>query len=169
MTLDIGTYMLDGGAPYYQTYETRDRKYVAVGAIEGKFYRELLKGVDLDPSTLPPQNDRDAWPDMREQFAEIFRCRTRDEWTALFEGTEACVVPVLELDEVADHPHNRRRGLLTEVDSVLQPIPTPRLSRTPGGIDGPGQVRGADTRKVLEKLGYGPGEIEDLYAKSIVE
>ncbi|MBN2123930.1 MAG: CoA transferase [Deltaproteobacteria bacterium] len=169
MSLDIGTHMLDGGAPYYQTYETRDGKYVAVGAIEAKFYRELLRGLDLDPSTLPSQNDRESWPAMRERFAEVFRGRTRDEWTVLFEGKDGCVVPVLELDEVADHPHNLRRGLLTEVDGVLQPIPAPRLSRTPGGINGPGRRRGADTREVLEELGWGADEIEDLYARGIVE
>ena len=169
MTLDIGTNMLDGGAPYYQTYETADGKYMAVGAIEGRFYEELLKGLNLDPSSLPPQNDWGRWPEMTATFAEIFKTRTRDEWTAMFEGKDACVAPVLELDEVNQHSHNRERGLLFNLDGALQPLPAPRLSRTPGRVKKPGKPRGSDTREILKELGYDTEEIEALNKDDIVE
>ncbi|RLB14710.1 MAG: CoA transferase, partial [Deltaproteobacteria bacterium] len=103
MTLDIGTNVLDSGAPYYQTYETADGKFVAVGAIEARFYEKLLQGLGLDPSTLPDQNDTKRWPEMTQRFAGVFKTKTRDEWMKIFEGTDACVAPVLELDEVNAH------------------------------------------------------------------
>lgn len=169
MTLDIGTNMLDSGAPYYQTYETADGRYMAVGAIEGKFYKELLKGLNIDPSTLPHQHDMTQWPEMKERFAEVFKTRTRDEWTAVFDGTDACVAPVLDLDEVAQHPHNRERELLLELDGIPQPAPAPRLSRTPGRAERPVKPRGSETKEVLQGLGYSSDEIESFYKNEIVE
>jgi len=169
MSLDIGTNMLDGGAPYYQTYETRDGKFMAVGAIEARFYELLLQGLGLDPSTLPPQNDEARWPELTARFAEVFRTKTRDEWTAIFEGKDACVAPVLDLHEVGVHAHNSTRGLITSLDGVDQPAPAPRLSRTPGEATKGGTPRGAETREILEQLGYGPGDVEQFYGKSIVE
>lgn len=127
MTLDIGTNMLDGGAPYYQIYETADGKFMAVGAIEDRFYKEFLKGLKLEPFSHPPQNEREKWPEITALFSEIFKTKTRDEWAAIFEGKDACLTPVLELNEVDRHPHNRERGLLTTIDGVLQPVPAPRL------------------------------------------
>lgn len=169
MTLNIGTNALDTGAPYYQVYETADGKFMAVGAIEGRFYDLLLKGLDVNPSSLPAQNDMAKWPEMKARFAEIFKTKTRDEWTAIFEGKDACVSPILELDEVNDHPHNRERGLLTNLDGVLQPIPAPRLSRTAGKADKPGTPRGSETKEVLRELEYSDNEIEELYEKNVVE
>ena len=169
MTLDIGTNVLDSGAPYYQVYETADGKFMAVGAIEGRFYDVFVKGLNLDPSSLPAQNDMAKWPEMKVRFAEIFETKTRDEWTAIFEGKDACVAPILDLDEVNDHPHNRERGLLTNLDGVLQPIPAPRLSRTPGQANKPGTPRGSETTEVLRELGYSSDEIEGLYANNAVE
>jgi len=169
MTLDIGTNMLDGGAPYYQTYETADGKFMAVGAIEGRFYQEFIKGLNLDPLSLPPQNEWERWPEMTASFAEIFKTRTRDEWTAIFEGKDACVAPVLELDEVDQHPHNRDRGLLINLDGALQPLPAPRLSRTPGRAQKSGKPRGSETREILKKLGYSTEEIEAFSKNDIVE
>ena len=169
MTPDIGTNMLDGGAPYYQTYETADGKFMAVGAIEARFYELLIEGLGLEPSSLPPQNDQARWPELTARFAEVFRSRTRDEWTAIFEGKDACVAPVLELDEVSFHAHNRGRGLIANLDGVSQPAPAPRLSRTPGAATKAGASRGAETREILEALGYSPGEMEEYYQKSIVE
>jgi alpha-methylacyl-CoA racemase len=169
MSLDIGTNMLDGGAPYYQTYETGDGKFMAVGAIEARFYELLLHGLGLDPFSLPPQNDEARWPEITARFAEVFRTKTRDEWTAIFEGKDACVAPVLDLHEVGRHAHNRPRGLITILDGVDQPAPAPRLSRTPGEATKGGTPRGAETREILEQLGYGLGEVEQFYGKSIVE
>lgn len=169
MTLDIGTNALDGGAPYYQTYETADGKFVSVGAIEGRFYKMLLEGLGLDPSELPDQNETEAWPEMMVRFAEVFRTKTRDEWAALFEGKDACVAPVLDLDEVELHPHNRERGLLTRVDGLLQPAPAPRLTRTPGIADRAGSPRGSETEEILRALGYSRDEVQDLFARQIAE
>lgn len=169
MTLDIGTNRLDGGAPFYQTYETADGKFVAVGAIEGKFYKELLKGLNIKPSLLPPQHDKSKWPETTARFAEIFKTKTRNEWTTIFEGKDACVAPVVEFDEVNQHPHNRERELLMIVDGVPQPIPAPRLSRTPGSVRKPGQKRGAETKEILEQLGYSSEEINKYHLDNIVE
>jgi alpha-methylacyl-CoA racemase len=169
MTPDIGTNMLDSGAPYYQTYETADGKFMAVGAIEGRFYSVLLEGLGLDPVSLPEQNEREKWPEIRERFAEIFRTKTREEWTAVFDGKDACVAPVLELDDVQHHSHNRDRGLLITLDGVRQSAPAPRLSRTPGRVEQPGKPRGAETKKILAEAGYSEREIEDLLKKNVVE
>jgi alpha-methylacyl-CoA racemase len=161
--------MLDSGAPYYQIYETADGKFMAVGAIEERFYVELLKGLELDPSSLPNQHDMGKWPEMTARFAEVFKTKTRDQWTAIFDGKDACVAPVLELDEVDRHPHNRERNLLIDLDGVSQPVPTPRLSRTPGSVKGPGKTRGSETKEVLEELGCTKEEIESLLENNIVE
>lgn len=169
MTLEIGTNMLDGGAPYYQTYETADHKFMSVGAIEARFYAELLEGLAIDPQTLPHQNDMAKWPEMTERFAEVFKTRTRDDWAKVFDGKDACVAPVLDLDEVGQHPHNRERLLVLTQDGVAQPAPAPRLSRTPGQV-GPGSGRrGAHTRTVLRELGYMEPEIDALLQGEVVE
>ncbi len=169
MTLDIGTNMLDSGAPYYQTYETADDRFMSVGAIEGRFYAELLKGLDIDPSTLPDQHDMGRWPEMRNRFAEVFKTKTRDEWAAIFDGKDACVAPILDMDEVDNHRHNKERDLLVEVDGVSQPAPAPRLSRTPGSVQKPGTPRGSETREILDELGFTSKQIEALFVKDIVE
>jgi alpha-methylacyl-CoA racemase len=168
-TLDIGTNMLDSGAHYYNTYETADGKFIAVGAIEERFYRELLKGMGLDEKELPPQNDSNKWPEMQRRFARIFRTKTRDEWMKIFEGTDACVAPVLELDEVPNHPQNMERDLLIEQDGFYQPAPAPKLSRTPGSAGEPGRARGSDTREVLKELGYGDERIDEFIREGIIE
>ena len=114
MTLDIGTNVLDSGAPFYQTYETSDGKFMAVGAIEGRFYAELIRGLEIDPSSLPHQMDMPQWPKMADRFATVFKTKTRDTWTRIFEGKDAYVAPVLELNEVEHHPHNKERGLISD-------------------------------------------------------
>ena len=169
MTLRIGTNALDSGAPYYQVYETKDGGFMGVGAIEGRFYKELLKGLGEDPSTLPAQNDMSKWPEMKARFAETFKSKTRDEWTAVFEGKDACVAPVLDLNEVDHHPHNREREVLITVDGVLQPGPAPRLSRTPGAVEGPGTPRGSESVEILKELGYADPDIDAFLRDQVVE
>jgi alpha-methylacyl-CoA racemase len=169
MTLEIGTNLLDGGAPFYQTYETADHKFVSVGAIESRFYAELLKGLGIDPQTLPHQNDMSKWDEMTERFAKEFKKRTRQEWAMIFDGKDACVAPVLDLDEVAHHPHNRERALVATPGGVAQPAPAPRLSRTPAQIGASGGHRGADTRSVLKETGYSDPEIDGLVQEGVVE
>jgi alpha-methylacyl-CoA racemase len=142
-----GTNLLDGGAPFYDVYACADGRYVAVGALEPQFFAALLDGLGLADAGLPAQHDRLGWPALRTAFTAAFASRDRDDWVASFEGTDACVTPVLEPREVADHPHLAARRSLVEVDGVLQAAPAPRFSRTPA--DPPAPVRRGDARAVL--------------------
>ena len=126
-----GENLLDGGAPFYDTYRTADGGFVAVGALEPAFYRDLLAGLGLasDPD-LPDRDDPAGWPALRARFTERFASRTRDEWTLVFAGRDACVAPVLSPGEAPDHPHNRARGTFVQVDGAAQPAPAPRFGRS---------------------------------------
>jgi alpha-methylacyl-CoA racemase len=126
-----GTNMLDTGAPYYDTYETADGRFVAVGAIEPQFYAELLVGLGLSGRTnVPDRNDVSQWDLLREIFTEAFLARTREEWTAVFDGTDACVTPVLTFAEAAADSHMTARGAVSVIDGVMQASVAPRFSRT---------------------------------------
>ncbi|MGW6335956.1 CaiB/BaiF CoA transferase family protein [Nocardia rhamnosiphila] len=129
-----GTNTLDGGAPFYDTYECADGKFVAVGALEPQFYRELIRGLQLDPEGLPDRDDPAQWPALRRIFTEQFRRRSRDEWTTAFETTDACVSPVLDFDEAEHHGHLAARGTRIEIDGLSQAAPAPRFARTPTPI-----------------------------------
>ena len=142
---------------------------MAVGPIEQRFYAELLAGLELDPASLPHQYDTTRWPEMIERFAEVFKTRTRDQWTTVFEGKDACVVPVLNLDEVAEHPHNKERGIIIDIDGVPQPAPAPRLSRTPGEAHKAKGPKGADTEEMLLELGYSDSEIRTFFKTDVIE
>ena len=144
---------LDGGAHFYRTYETADSRYVAVGAIEPRFYAALLQGLGLASVELPKQHDKSAWPALRERFASIFRQHTRDHWCSVFDGTEACVSPVLALPEVAGHPHLAGRGSIVNLGGAQHPAPAPRFSRTPGAIASAPGTRGGDAAAVLADWG----------------
>jgi alpha-methylacyl-CoA racemase len=127
-----GENLLDGGAPFYDTYRTADGGYMAVGALEPAFYAALLTGLGLDAEEeLPARDDTGRWPELRERFAARFAQRTRDEWAAVFDGIDACVAPVLSPGEAPAHPHNAARGTFVPVGGVLQPAPAPRFDRTP--------------------------------------
>jgi alpha-methylacyl-CoA racemase len=141
-----GANMLDTGAPFYEVYETSDGQWMAAGGIETQFYAALVDGLGLagDPS-LPPQMSRDEWPALKERFAAIFKTRPRDEWTEVFDGTDACVVPVLSPWEAHLHPHNVARSTFIEVEGAVQPAPAPRFSRTPSAVSKPPSPPGADT------------------------
>jgi alpha-methylacyl-CoA racemase len=125
-----GTNMLDGGAPYYDTYECADGRYVAVGAIEPQFYAAMLTGLGLDSADLPPQNDVSRWPELRAALTETFASRDRDHWAKVFADSDACVTPVLAFGEVQTEPHITERNTFYEVNGGLQPLPAPRFSRT---------------------------------------
>lgn len=131
------SFLLDGGAPFYRTYETADGKYMAVGAIEPQFFAQLLDGLGLTPDDVPNQLDVAAFPDMRKLFAERFASKTRDEWTEIFAGTDACVTPVLTWSEAAQNDHLRARSTLVQANGVDQAAPAPRFSRTPAPPVGP--------------------------------
>jgi len=132
--LPRGENLLDGGAPFYDTYETSDGKFVAVGALEPAFYAALLDGLGLAAADLPGQLDRESWPVLRARFAKVFATRTRDEWAAVFAGADACVAPVLSPAEAPGHPHHQARQTFVEVAGVTQPAPAPRFARTPPGV-----------------------------------
>jgi alpha-methylacyl-CoA racemase len=128
-----GNNLLDTGAYFYEVYETKDGKYVSVGALERQFYETLLDKLELtDDESLPRQHDKAEWPATKERFAEIFKTKTRDEWCDILEGTDACFAPVLSMSEAPQHPHNEHRGTFTERNGVVQPSPAPRFSRTRG-------------------------------------
>lgn len=163
-----GENMLDGGAPFYDTYETSDGRYVAVGAIEERFWGDLIKVLEVDPSSVAGRLDPERWPAVREVLAAAIRTRTRDEWTARAEGTDACLTPVLAPKEAADHPHNVARGTFVSLDGHLQPAPAPKFSRT--GTDTPKipvEPR-SSTTEVLTELGYAPGEIDRLRTNGVI-
>ncbi|HVB92545.1 MAG TPA: CaiB/BaiF CoA-transferase family protein [Acidimicrobiales bacterium] len=160
-----GANMLDTGAPFYEVYETADGKWMAVGGIEAKFYAELLEGLGLSgDATLPGQMDREQWPAMKKRFAEVFLTRTRDEWATTFDGTDACVAPVLSPWEAHEHPHNVARKTFVEVDGVVQPGPAPRFSRTPAAVSRPPSPPGADTVSGLLEWGVDETTIAKLQA-----
>jgi alpha-methylacyl-CoA racemase len=164
-----GSNGLDGGAPYYTTYATRDGRYMAVGAIEPRFYANLLAGLDLDPAILPPQNRREAWPELRRQFAMRFATRRRDDWEVHFADRDACVTPVLTLGESVQHPHTRARDSLVKVDGVEHPAAFPRLSRTPGRIARRPAHRGEHTVEALRDWGFSADEIEAALRAGVLE
>ena len=164
-----GANLLDGGASFYATYACRDGKFVAIGPIEPHFYAEFLARAGIDDPDLASHHDPSAWPQQRAKLATIFRTRTRAEWCALLEGTDACVAPVLDMDEAPDHPHNRARNTFVTVDDVIQPAPAPRLSRTPAAIQAPPPLPGADTEVVLQEWGFSEAEVDALRAAGAIE
>jgi alpha-methylacyl-CoA racemase len=163
-----GTNMLDGGAPYYDTYRCADGRDVAVGAIEPQFYAALLAGLGLDAAEVPDRDDRDQWPKLRAVLEDRIATRTRDEWADVFESLDGCLAPVLDLLEVAEHPHNVARSLIVEVDGAQQPNVAPRLSATPGGIAGRPCVAGQHTDAILEAAGYAADDVTALRATGAV-
>lgn len=157
-----GTNLLDGGRPWYDSYETADGRYVSLGPIEDKFYREFLRRAGLDGEDLPAQNDPAGWPRLRERFAAAFLQRTQAQWCELLEGTDACFAPVLSIHEAREHPHNRARGAFIDVEGVTQPAPAPRFSRTQAQVQRPGSRAGQDTRAALADWGLAAAEVEQL-------
>lgn len=141
--------LLDGGAPFYDTYRCADGRYVAVGALEPQFYALLLAGLGLDPDELPPQYERSGWPALREKFAAAFATRAREEWTAVFGTGDACVTPVLTFAEAAMDPHMAARSTHITEGGVTQAAPAPRFSRTVPDTPTPPRTAGADTDEVL--------------------
>lgn len=161
--------ILDSGAHFYNTYETRDGKYVSIGSIETKFYAMLLEKLGLDPDSLPPQMERESWPAMKEKFKEIFLTKTRDEWCALMENTDICFAPVLSLAEAADYSHNKERGSFVDVEGVMHPAPAPRFSATPSSIKSPTPPTGIHTDEVLADWGISADKVAALKASGAIK
>jgi alpha-methylacyl-CoA racemase len=159
-----GANLLDGGAPFYGTYRTQDDKFVAIGAIESRFYRELLAGMGLSHEALPEQNDRTAWPQLRERFAAVFLTRTRDEWVEAMRGREACLTPVLDLDEATAHPHLQERQTFVHFEEIRYPAPAPRFNRTPGAIRRPPPEPGQHSREIAVDWGLPEADVRRFEA-----
>ncbi|WP_426564618.1 CaiB/BaiF CoA transferase family protein [Angustibacter sp. McL0619] len=158
-----GGNIFDGSAPFYRTYRCLDAEYVAVGAIEPQFYQALLVGLGLATEPLyANQFDVAGWPAMSARLAEVFASRSRQDWVAHFEGTEACVTPVLSFAEAAQHPHNRARGTFTEANGLLEPHAAPRFDGTPTTPAPAARLVGADTRQVLLEAGLDVATVDAL-------
>jgi alpha-methylacyl-CoA racemase len=166
--LERGTNIVDSGAPYYDVYETADARWVAVAGMEPRFYAELLDVLGLDAATLPEQNDRTQWPAMKRIFADVIRSRTRDEWVAAAAGRDACLSPVLDLDEALADEHNRARGTFIDVAGVVQPRPAPRFSRTDGTVDAPPPMPGEHSRTALASWGVAAATIDGWEATGAI-
>lgn len=150
--------LLDGGAHFYDVYECADGEFLAVGSLEPQFHALLLKGLGLaDDPAFAAQMDKSAWPALSEKVAAAIVTKTREQWRLIFEGTDACVAPVLSMAEAPGHPHNVARGTFADVDGAAQPAPAPRFSRTPGAIQGPPAAVGAHQEEVLRAWGIADG------------
>ena len=159
---ELGTNLLDSGAPHYDTYETSDAKFIALGALEEQFYAEFLEKTGLASEGLPPVTDKNAWPALRARFTELFKTKTRDEWCELLEGSDACFAPVLPLSEAALHPHIAARGTIVEFEGVPQPAPALRFSRTSATIRSAAPKPGQHTDEVLLEWGLASAEVAKL-------
>jgi len=163
-----GTNLFDGTAAFYDTYECADGRYVAVGCVEAQFYTELIERLGLTGDDLPAQYDLDAAEALKTRLGGVFKSRTRDEWTAVFEGSDACVSPVLTPWEAHEHPHNAARSTFVEVGGIRQPAPAPRFSRSTVSTPEPAPQTGAHTETLLRELGYSETEIAELRATGAV-
>ncbi|HWA03297.1 MAG TPA: CaiB/BaiF CoA-transferase family protein [Rhizomicrobium sp.] len=154
--------MLDGGAHFYDVYETRDGRFVSIGSIEPQFYRELMEKTGISDPAFAAQMDRAQWPALKQKLAAVIRTKTRDEWDAIMMGSDVCYAPVLSIAEAPNHPHNVARGTFVERDGIVQPAPAPRFSRTVPQVQGPPAA--ADNAAALAAWDFSPSEIDALAA-----
>jgi alpha-methylacyl-CoA racemase len=161
--------LLDGGAPFYDTYATSDSQWVSIGALEPKFFAELVQRIGLDPSYLQRQYDRRCWPELRADIGRLIAAKTRDEWSALLEGTDVCFAPVLRIDEVAQHPHAVARGAYIDIGGVTQPAPAPRFSRSQLAQPTAPVKAGRHTDILLAEAGFSADEIAGLRASGVAK
>lgn len=163
-----GENLLDGGAHFYGVFECADGKWITLASIEPPFYAALLQALGLDPKLAATQMDGRQWPQLREQVAAAVRRRTRDEWTALLEGSDVCFAPVLDFDEARRHPHNVAREAFMEQQGLVHPAPAPRFSSTPACAAAPATAPGAEGARVLHDLGFDDSGIAELAASGAV-
>ncbi|MGZ8339469.1 MAG: CaiB/BaiF CoA transferase family protein [Telluria sp.] len=160
--------LLDGGAPFYDSYACADGKFITIGAIEPQFYALLLQLAGIADPAFDSQMDRSQWPGLKAKFAAVFKTRTRDEWCAALEGTDVCFAPVLDMAEAPAHPHNRARGTFVEVDGVTQPAPAPRFSRTMPETGIAPAAAGTHSAAILRDWGWTPEQVEALAQRSVI-
>ncbi|WP_075997200.1 CaiB/BaiF CoA transferase family protein [Salaquimonas pukyongi] len=158
--------LLDGGAPFYRCYETSDGKHVSLGALEPQFFAEFVRIAGVEASDCASQYDAATWPEKHARYEALFKTRTRDEWSALFDGSDACVAPVLTASEAPGHPHNMARCVFADPGGVVQAAPSPRFSRTPAREPADAAMPGADTATVLQEAGLSGTEIDTLTGKT---
>jgi len=163
-----GNTILNGGAPFYAVYECADGEFVTLGALEPQFYEELLEKLDLDREEFAKRHDQRRWPMQRERLAAVFRTRTRDQWCELLQDTDICFAPVLRMNEAPHHPHNRERGVFTEVGGLMQPSPAPRFSRTEAAVTAAAVAPGTHTDDVLSGWGFDADEIAMLHDEGAI-
>jgi alpha-methylacyl-CoA racemase len=157
-----GTNLLDTGAHFYDTYETKDAKYISIGSIEPQFYAELIEKSGLAGEELPHQMDQSKWPELKARLEALFKKKTREEWCEIMEGSDVCFAPVLTMAEAPKHPHNMHRRTFVEHQGVLQPAPSPRFGRTVPELDRPPAHAGQHSDEVLSDHGFDAAEIARL-------
>jgi alpha-methylacyl-CoA racemase len=162
-----GGNILDSGAPWYDTYETADGLYIAIGAIEPKFFRELAQKIGLSPEDIARQYDESAWPALRDKLTATFKRRRREEWIDLLEQSDACFAPVLDLAETINHPHLKARGSFVETGAFVQPAPAPRFAKAKLAPPAPPPETGAQTDAILAEHGFSDSEIAALKASGV--
>jgi alpha-methylacyl-CoA racemase len=163
-----GTNLLDGGAHFYDTYETSDAKHICIGSIEPQFYALLLEKAGLDREKFKPQMDAKQWPALKEELTRVFKTKTQAQWCEIMEGSDVCFAPVLSIFEAPDHPHNVARNSFVNIDGVVQPAPSPRFSRTKPEISHGARRPGEDSLSVLKDCGFSAQEIKSLQTSGIV-
>jgi len=163
-----GTNLLDTGAHFYDTYETADNKFIAIGAIEPQFYELLLELAEIDDPDFQNQLDFARWPQLKEKLTILFKTKTRDAWCEIMEGSDICFAPVLSMSEAPEHPHNKQRNTFIKNNGVLQPAPCPRFSRTAPEVRNPPPTPGQDTESVLADFGFSGREIDSLKTSEVI-
>jgi alpha-methylacyl-CoA racemase len=163
-----GTNLLDGGAHFYDTYETQDGKAICIGSIEPQFYALLIEKAELDPEKYRNQMDPTMWPELKADLTKVFLGKTQAQWCEIMEGTDVCFAPVLSIFEAPEHPHNKARNSFFEVDGVMQQAPAPRFSRTKAEISHGARVPGEDTISVLMDCGFNADEIGALQKQGVI-
>ncbi|MGR8946466.1 MAG: CaiB/BaiF CoA transferase family protein [Gammaproteobacteria bacterium] len=163
-----GSNILDGGAHFYNTYETADGKYISIASIESKFYQQLLELTGFSDPDHSAHKDKSSWAENAEKMTALVKTKTRDEWCEILEGTDVCFAPVLSMAEAPEHPHNTARSTFVKENGVTQPAPAPRFSRTPSQIQKPPSAHGADTEAVLSDWGFDDDQITAWKEQGIV-
>ena len=154
--------MLDSGAPFYDTYQTADGEYIAIGALEPDFFQTMLQRLGIDGAEFEDHTNEKHWPALRKRLRSAFKSRTRDEWCAIMEGIDTCFSPVLSFSEAIKHPHNIVRNTFVEIGGVTQPAPVPRFSRTQTEIPMPPTEPGEDIAESLSHWGFSSDEIKEI-------
>jgi alpha-methylacyl-CoA racemase len=167
-TNERGANLLDGGAPFYGTYQCKDGKWISVGSLEPQFYELLREKAGMAEPSVTDRWTKETWGNNRKKLGQIFKAKTQAEWCAIMEGSDVCFAPILDLDEAPRHPHNKQRQTFVDVDGVTQPAPAPRFSRTPGAVQAPPPKAGEHSEAVLRDWGFSTQEISDLRAAQAV-